>query len=214
MAHEFNLITEPWIKVLRDSEVMEVSLEDALINAHNYDSLAGELPTQDLSVLRLLLAVLHCSLENMKVNAECEEDIPFIKWESIWQEGCFDAQLIKEYLNSKKDRFWLFDEVHPFYQVAETDEKVSKSVSLAKFNGQLSESDNKTRLFPFISGVTKDKMSYSEAARWLLYANSWADSSSCKSYVDKEKNKDLFENGTKYGWLGKLGNINAVGDNL
>ena len=36
----------------------EVSLTDALLHAHEYAGLAGELPTQDVAVLRLLLAVL------------------------------------------------------------------------------------------------------------------------------------------------------------
>ena len=57
---EFNLLDEPWVRVLcPDCTVREVSLTDALLHAHEYKALAGELPTQDVAVLRLLLAVLH-----------------------------------------------------------------------------------------------------------------------------------------------------------
>ena len=57
---EFNLLEEPWIRVLLpDCGVREVSLTDALLHARDYVDLAGELPTQDVAVLRLLLAVLH-----------------------------------------------------------------------------------------------------------------------------------------------------------
>lgn len=57
---EFNLLEEPWIRVrMPDCTVTEVSLSDALLHAHEYTDLAGELPSQDAAVLRLLLAVLH-----------------------------------------------------------------------------------------------------------------------------------------------------------
>ena len=59
----FNLLDEPWIRVmLPDCTVREVSLTEALTQAHTFTALAGEMPTQDVAVLRLLLAVLHLSL--------------------------------------------------------------------------------------------------------------------------------------------------------
>ena len=52
---EFNLLTEPWVRVRRpDNTVQEVSLTDALLHAQDYVDLAGEMPTQDAAVLRLL----------------------------------------------------------------------------------------------------------------------------------------------------------------
>lgn len=43
---EFNLIDEPWIRVMDENcKVVEVSLLDAIINAHKYKCLGGELPT-------------------------------------------------------------------------------------------------------------------------------------------------------------------------
>ena len=42
---EFNLLTEPWIRVrLRDNTVREVSLTEALVSAQDYADLAGEMP--------------------------------------------------------------------------------------------------------------------------------------------------------------------------
>lgn len=53
---EFNLLTEPWVRVRRpDNTVQEVSLTDALLHAQDYVDLAGEMPTQNAAVLRLLL---------------------------------------------------------------------------------------------------------------------------------------------------------------
>ena len=75
---EFNLIDEPWIRVM-DSEcnISEVSLKDALLNAHRYKSLGGELPTQDIAVMRLMLAVLHTVYSRVDENgcaSPLEED--------------------------------------------------------------------------------------------------------------------------------------------
>ena len=56
---EFNLLQERWVRVrTQDCTVQEVSLTDALLHAHAYVDLAGEMPTQDAAMLRLLLAVL------------------------------------------------------------------------------------------------------------------------------------------------------------
>lgn len=58
---KFNLLDDPWVKVLSSQgrESQEVSLIELFENAQNYKSLAGESKTQDFTVLRLLLAVLH-----------------------------------------------------------------------------------------------------------------------------------------------------------
>ena len=56
----FNLCREPWICVLdRDYRVKKVSLSEALTQSSRYLALAGETETQNIAVLRLLLALLH-----------------------------------------------------------------------------------------------------------------------------------------------------------
>ena len=56
---EFNLLQERWVRVrTQDCTVQEVSLTDALLHAHAYVDLAGEMPTQDAAMLRLQLALL------------------------------------------------------------------------------------------------------------------------------------------------------------
>lgn len=69
---EFNLLDEPWVRVMRpDCTVAEVSLPEALLNAHGYVDLAGEMPTQDAAVLRVLLALLFAVFA--RVDAEGRE---------------------------------------------------------------------------------------------------------------------------------------------
>ena len=91
-----------------------------------------------------------------------------------------------------------------FWQIPEA--AVGTEYTVAKLNGELSESGNKVRLFPLCNGIKKQEMEYAAAARWLLYVNAYDDTSA------KPKGKGLPSPGV--GWPGKLGLIAAVGDNL
>ena len=57
---EFHLCREPWICVMqKDFHVKKVNLEEALLQSEKYRGLAGETESQNIAILRLLLAVLH-----------------------------------------------------------------------------------------------------------------------------------------------------------
>ena len=100
---EFNLLDEPWIKVIRpDCTEEEVSLTQALLRAHEFRDLCGEMATQDVAVLRLLLAVLHTvwsrvDADGAKSPLESAEDAEE-RWESLWNLGQFPTQPILDYL--------------------------------------------------------------------------------------------------------------------
>lgn len=206
---EFNLLHEPWILVLKpDGAVEEVSLLQLFQGAPQWRGLAGELPTQDVAVLRLLLAILHAVFGRYDHNGHYDPPssptAALNRWKDIWALGAFPMGIIKDYLLHFEDRFWLFHPELPFYQVAGLDK--ATDYTAAKLNGELSESGNKIRLFPQRAGDSKGMLRYSEAARWLLYINAFDDTSA------KPKEKGLPSPGA--GWLGKLGLITAAGDNL
>lgn len=208
MDREFNLLDEPWIRVmLPDFTQKELSLTDVLLKAHEIRDLAGELPAQDTAVLRLLLAVLHTVFSRSDENGDAyeieEPDEALRRWGALWNEGSFPEIPVRRYLEEQRGRFWLFDPERPFFQVpgiAGTD------YTAAKLNGALSESNNKTRLFPPCAGEGKAALSYAEAARWLLFVNGYDDTSA------KPKQKGQPSPGA--GWLGKIGAVCAVGENL
>lgn len=225
MDREFNLLDEPWIRVmLPDFTQKELSLTDVLLKAHEIRDLAGELPTQDTAVLRLLLAVLHTVFFRCDENSEDfeieEPDEALRRWGALWNEGSFPEIPVRRYLEEQRDRFWLFDPERPFFQVPGIK---GTDYAAAKLNGALSESNNKTRLFPSCAGEGKAALSYAEAARWLLFINGYDDSSGKPTSANKssaeqqpaanvsknDKNEKL---GT--GWLGKIGPVYAVGENL
>ena len=206
---EFNLLDERWIRVIRpDCSEEEVSLIDALVNAHEYQDLSGEILVQDVAVLRMMLAVMHRVLSSVDENGddaplETVDDALF-RWDTIWHMGHLPEQAIREYLDKWHERFWLFHPERPFYQVNEA--AIGTENQAFKLNGELSQSNNKARLFTMCAGKDKECMSYSEAARWLIYLNGFDDTSA------KPKGKNLPTPGI--GWLGKLGLITAVGNNL
>lgn len=203
---EFNLLDEPWIRVMtEDCTVVERSLMQVLLNSDQYQRLAGELPTQDVALLRLLLAILQTVF--YRVDPEGEDDpiedraAAIRRWQALWNAGRFPVQPIRTYLETWKDRFWLFHPEHPFYQVPAA--AVGTKFKASKLNGELSESANKMRLFPLRDGEEKETLSYAEAARWLVTLIGFDDSASTKK-----------ETGTGTGWLGDRVNVYAIGENL
>ena len=201
---DFNLTEESWIRVMTpECQMKEVSLGDALVHAHEYTELAGELPTQDVSILRLLLAILHTVFsregpdgESVVIDEEKAEEI----WGTLWESGRFPEDKIRAYFSRWYDRFWLFHPERPFFQVPGL-EPNSDPKEVAKLNGEVSESANKIRLFSPRTGVTKQSLSYAEASRWLVHINSYDDAS-------------LKRPSPKIGWLGKLGIVVARGNSL
>ena len=177
VKREFHLCQEPWICVMeKNCRVRKVTLEEALIQAEKYRGLAGETESQNIAVLRLLLAVLHTVFSRQD-----EKGNPFPidsarearrRWKAIWDSGSFPEKPLKEYFVQWEDRFWLFDSIYPFYQVP----GIAGTYNPAKkMNGALVESSNKIQLFSMRSGKEKNELSYDEAARWLVYLQAFDD---------------------------------------
>ena len=213
---EFNLLTEPWILVMtEDCAVKEVSLTDALLHANEYRELAGELPTQNAAILRLLLAVLHAVFERVDAEGEAAEiktaDDALDRWADLWQRKQFPKDPLLEYLETQKDNFWLFHPARPFWQIPSANRGTEYDAS--KLNGSLSESSNKLRLFSERNGADKRRLTYAEAARWLLYVNAFDDTSAKPTKAGKADNNGKLPS-PGAGWLGKIGYVSVVGDTL
>ena len=206
---EFNLLTEPWIRVrLRDNTVREVSLTEALVSAQDYVDLAGEMPTQNAAVLRLLLAVLFTVFSRVDAKGKpqplAQSDDALERWSELWQLGHFPAEPVRDYLEQWKDRFWLFHPTHPFWQVP----TISNGIEFdgKKLNGERAESGNKTPLFQNISKAECAVLTYAQAARWLIYQNGY----------DERGGRPKAGNKPRHGvsWLGQIGFVAVKGKNL
>lgn len=213
---EFNLLDEPWIIVkTKTNETKTWSILELFEHAHEAQELAGELPTQDIAIMRLLLAIMHGAFVTDEIETA---DDAIDLWTSMWEEKQFRFDEIKAYLEPYHDRFWLFHPTQPFYQSAhikqnmdaykaaktkkETASSRSNWKTIARLAGDLFQSDNKQRLFPTRTGEAQKNLTYPEAARWLLHLNGFDDNSA----------KKPTPKGT--GYLGQLGLLYAKGRNL
>lgn len=213
---EFNLIDEPWIRVMDNHcNVSEVSLKEALLNAHNYKSLSGELPTQDIAVMRLMLAVLHtvysrADEEGNESPLEDSENEAIYRWKALWKKGRFSEKAIADYFENWHERFWLFHPERPFYQITEKNMsdliKGQKNLLLSKLNGEIAQGSNKINFFSLYSGNQAGNLSYAQAARWLVFTNSFDDTAL------KPQGTNLPS--ANVGWLGQLGLVYILGDTL
>lgn len=208
MKKEFNLLDENWVRVLLpDYAVKEVSLKDVFTHSHEYMDLAGETDTQNVAMIRLLLAVVHSGFAKFDSNGN---EIPLLnrdgaisRWKSYWSLGHFPEAFLK-YLEEYRERFWLFHPDTPFYQTNEA--KKGTAFGAAKLNGEISESNNKVRMFATRSGEAKMQLTYAEAARWLLFINVYDDVSVKPSKAGLPS--------ISIGWLGQNTIVYAIGRNL
>lgn len=212
---EFNLIDEKWIRVM-DSKcnMSKLSLKEVILDSHKYKALSGELPTQDIAVMRLILAVLHTVYSRVDETGndapldEDYEDAALDRWKALWDKGHFSEKAIGDYFDKWHERFWLFHGERPFFQIKESDMKIvgQKPLLLSKLNGEISKSGNKSNIFSLYSGEEMDRMSYSQAARWLVFLNSFDDT----AFKPQGENK----NSATVGWLGQIGTLYIRGETL
>ncbi len=228
---EFNLLDEPWIRVITPSlEQKEVSLTDVIIHAHEYKNLSGEMPTQDAAILRLLLAAAvtifyrydgdgaRAALmkrDDMEDEVDDEEDdegaegnTVLRRWQRYWKKGRFPEQAVRDYLETWRERFWLFHPETPFWQVK--DLQYGTDYGVECLLGNVKESNNgKTRHhFSMTEGEALYRLSYKEAARWLVHLNAYA--------VNLKTDKGAPGMGLPVGVgrLGQLGFVMVNGENL
>lgn len=239
----FNLLEEAWIMVMTDEKGSSepVSLVQLFQNAHNYKQLAGEMQMQNFAILRLLLAVLHTVFsrfnfegehypymvldERFKQQEELDEDDLedhrenlMATWKGLWQRKSF-PEIVGDYLYCWKDRFYLFDEKHPFYQVTK-EELFKRPIKAGRgsnptevypktLNRTISESGNKIALFSPRYGVAanKNRISETELARWLILYQGLVGTGDKARYEE-------FEGTNSKGWIYDLGGIALRGDNL
>lgn len=140
----FNLITQPWIQVIdRHGYQQTVSLKDLFEHAQEYRQLAGDMRSQDLTILRFLIAILTTVYSRFDAKGQ---SYPWIKidlktmqlagkpnkklvlsmykrnkvtllhtWSSLYQQGHFSS-IVVDYLKHYRNRFDLLDDRYPFYQ--------------------------------------------------------------------------------------------------
>lgn len=249
---EFNLLDEEWINVVTDYKgtTKLVGMKEFFENAHNYIALAGDTPTQDFAVMRFLLAVLHTvfsrydadgkAYEMLEMNDRMQpieepeeyleeyEDLLMDTWKDLWNKGEF-PKVVNDYLEEWKDRFNLFDNKYPFYQVTEsffddcdlvnqkgaTDS--ASSISFKTVNRKVSETGENYAIFSMINSPEKGhkgKLEDDQLCRWLITYMAYSETADKTKFTRYHDIKNIKKYSGHKGWQYSIGAIHYKADNL
>lgn len=218
MTATFNLIDEPWLQVRRpNGEINLVSIRTALESAHEIHQVRGDSPTQDVAILRLLLAVLWRAFTAV-TDADGSPDArtrvpddPVEEWEELWSRGQFPLEPIQAYLDRLRGRFDLVDPAQPFLQVGDLRTQKGEFTGLDRLVPEVPAGE---QFFTTRTRASVERLSLAEAARWVVHAQAF-DASGIKSGALGD---DRVKGGRGYpigqAWAGLLGLIVLEGDNL
>nr|WP_239081865.1 type I-E CRISPR-associated protein Cse1/CasA [Streptomyces sp. SID9727] len=177
-----------------------MSLREVFSEAHEVRRIVGDLPTQEFALLRLLLAVAHDALDGPGDTDH---------WAELWaDDDCFAP--VGDYLDEHRGRFDLFHARTPFFQVAGLH---TAKGEVSPLNRIVADVPNGA---PFFSSRMPgaDRLTYAEAARWIVHAHAY-DTSGIKTGVvgdDRAKKGKVYPLGV--GWAGTLGGVFAEGETL
>ena len=229
----YNLLDEKWIQVASKDTVEKVSIKELFADEAKYKELAGDMKTQDFAVMRVMLAILHTvfsrfdsngdSYEFFEVDEESfsqigeleenylddYEDALYQTWIDIWNTKEF-PKVVYEYLEKWRERFFLYDDKYPFFQV--TKEVIEKDAAGGgefygkNINRLVSESNNKQAYFSPKDESYKEYIVDDELARWLI---------TLQGYIGTSDKKKVGSAKTySKGWLYDLGGVYLQGNNL
>lgn len=207
---EFNLITQPWVRVrMLTDELREMSLFEVFRDARHIRRLAGEMPSQDAAVLRLLLAIVLGATrpDYPRSDHECLD-----LWHQWTQSGGLPTEVIADYLDSYGDRFELFHVATPFMQVADLHTSSGRASGLSKI---ISEVPAGSQYFTTRAGRHVESLSFGEAARWLVHCQQFDPAGIKTGAVGDARVQG--GKGYSFGypaWAGNLGVVLAEGENL
>lgn len=197
-SHSFNLVDDPWISVrLRTGDPDLVSLRELFHRSTEVRRIAGELPTQDFAILRIALAIMYRALDS-------DEEV-----DEIWESGSLPHGRIDAYLDRWRHRFELFDEIHPFMQVAGLQ---STSGGTKPLGILVPDSPGEDSLFTMRRTVPD--LSFAEAARWLVHCQAYDFDGIKTGAVDDPRTQGGRGYPVGVGWAGWLGGLYLEGRDL
>jgi CRISPR system Cascade subunit CasA len=158
----FNLIDEKWIPIrFPDGTRDELGIRDTFLRSKEIAAIEDPSPLVVAALHRFLLAVLYRALEG-------PTDIEQAK--ALFKIGLPDAK-ITAYLEKWRDRFWLFHEKYPLFQIPTFKPKTWRAwTSLAVEHN----ADNAKVLFDHVDVSASGSITPAAAVRWLLATQTFA----------------------------------------
>ncbi|NRQ32966.1 type I-E CRISPR-associated protein Cse1/CasA [Nonomuraea sp. NN258] len=200
-AASFDLTRQPWLPVQRrDGSEDELSLREVFAQADNVRRLVGDVPTQEFALLRLLLAILHDAVDGPAELAD---------WQELWDDG-LPIERITNYLDEHRDRFDLLHPSQPFYQTPELRTAKGEVNALDRIVADVPNG------LPFFTmrGRGANRLTFPEAARWLVHAHAFDTSGIKTGVLDDPRVKGGRAYPQGVAWAGNLGGVFAEGETL
>ena len=198
---EYNLLDEPWIPIrLLDGTITNVGLLELVERTSDIADLACELPTQNIAIQRLILAIAY------RVATPSNEQ----EWARQWNEGAPTDRML-EYLEEWRDRFYLFGGRYPFMQVADLRTEKDAVSGLEKI---IADVPNGEQFFTTRHGKALANISVAEAARWLIHSQAYDPSGIRSGAVGDSQVKGGKGYPIGPSWCGHLGIVWLKGENL
>ncbi|TFH53174.1 type I-E CRISPR-associated protein Cse1/CasA [Actinomyces viscosus] len=203
MTPNFNLLDEPWIRVTRlDGAPDEVSLLTLFREATDIAGIHGEIASQDVAILRLLLAISHRTMDG-------PEDLD--TWREYWNDPERLGQDAVAYLERFRERFDLRDPDRPFFQVAGIHAASGKTSGLETL---IVDVPNGNPFFTTRIAQGLESLSWAEAARWLVHVHAFDPSGIRTGAVGDPQVKGGKGYPIGPGWTGQIGAVTVTGESL
>ncbi|MEQ4299940.1 type I-E CRISPR-associated protein Cse1/CasA [Plantactinospora sp. B6F1] len=200
---EFSLVDEAWIPVLdATGRRRDVSLLGLFAQAGDVRMIACELPTQTFAILRLALAILHCTTGGPPGEAA---------WRALWRDRTLPIAEIADYLDEFRDRFDLLHPRHPFYQVADLRAAKNNTYGLERL---IADVPNGLPFLTTRAGSGMESITPAEAARWLVHCQAYDPSGIKTGAVGDDRVKGGRGYPIGVGTLGSLGGVHLEGATL
>ncbi len=130
----YNLIDKAWIPIIEDSSnaINYVSLREIFLRAHLINDIYHQLAPEELSLRKFLLAVALCI---MKEDEQTSYNTDVERWDELWELGFFPESKVNAYFDKWYDRFDLFSDQYPLYQVKEDKTEIYMSNLFRNYSG-------------------------------------------------------------------------------
>lgn len=169
MKRSFDLLKAPWLPCIdHQNQLVNLNLVDAVLQAHQLRGIQGDFSIITGALYLFLIAFV------MNVFKPEDED----EWEKLWKKGHFSSEAVLQYAEQWKDRFDLFDAVHPFYQDPKIGDREKDRKNLKKgkspepkgISGLIIHlaSGNNATLFDHSLDDVEKAYTAAQSAQWLI----------------------------------------------
>jgi len=212
----FNVIDEQWIPVEALDGMPEVlSLSQVFDRSQELSRIGGEVPTQSSAIMGLLSAILRRVM--VREHSEAASQVRAARrwdvtdWQRAFEEPGELLAEVGDYLDLFHGRFDLRDSVRPFYQVA--DLHTSKN-EYSRLEVILADVPNGEPFFTTRLREGNDRITWAEAARWLVHVQAFDPSGIRSGAVGDRRVKKGKGYPIGAGWAAQIGGLVVERDTL